>query len=101
MKRHSKRLKLFVTGDAPRSRRARANLAATLQSLSVSEQVVDEIDLLADPTLALDNGIFAAPALMVEEGAESDVMYGDLSEEDRLKTFVAKSLATDGPGRRE
>lgn len=79
-------LTLFVTGNAPRSQRARSNLADTIGALGcIQEIAVQEVDLLYDPTPALDNGIFAAPALMIGEAAQGGhVLYGDLSEAGKL-----------------
>ena len=82
---------LFFTGDAPRSRRARANLADALSALGLEAQNVSEVDLLKQPQAALDHGIFATPALMVDHGeGEPSIMYGDLSERDRLHQFVCQ-----------
>lgn len=82
-------LTLFVTGDAPRSRRARANLARALEANGGDTAEVAEVDLLSAPQQALDHGIFASPALMImpAEG-EASVMYGDLSDEGRLVRFL-------------
>ena len=82
-------LTLFVTGDAPRSRRARANLARILEAAGQDATAVVEVDLLGAPQQALDHGIFASPALMIvpSEG-EASVMYGDLSDEDRVARFL-------------
>ena len=85
-------LTLFVTGDAPRSRRARANLARILGAAGKDAAAVVEIDLLAAPQQALDHGIFASPALMITPAkGEASVMYGDLSDEDRVARFLAVS----------
>lgn len=82
-------LTLFVTGDAPRSRRARANLAHVLRADGGDMTRVTEVDLLSAPQAALDHGIFASPALMITT-VEGDVslMYGDLSDEDRVVRFL-------------
>lgn len=82
---------LFVTGDAPRSRRARANLARVLEADGGDMAEVTEIDLLSAPQQALDHGIFASPALMITT-ADGDVslMYGDLSDEGRVARFLGR-----------
>jgi circadian clock protein KaiB len=85
------KLTLFFTGDAPRSRRARTNLQATLASLGLEIDEVTEIDLLKNAQAALDYGIFATPALMVEpDDGESTVMYGDLSETQKLHELISQ-----------
>lgn len=94
MTQEPKHLTLFVTGDAPRSRRARANLAAALRRAGGDAATVTEVDLLADPQRALANGIFATPALMLDTGGrEPIVMYGDLSEHGKLDSFLSEWLA--------
>jgi len=83
------RLILFVTGDAPRSLRAKANLAETLERLGIDPADVVEIDLTADPTQTLVYGIFATPALLrPKESGRSEILYGDLSEQKALERFL-------------
>jgi circadian clock protein KaiB len=83
-------LVLFVTGDAPRSRRARDNLARGLEAVGCGRDIVDEIDLIHSPSRAIEAGIFATPALL-RAGADEQpaVLYGDLSDEARLQRFLA------------
>lgn len=89
------RLTLLVTGSAPRSQRARDNLARQMQALDIGDNVLDEIDLIADPGPAVKLGIFASPALVRRAGnQEPAVLYGDLSDEDSLRRFLA-DLAAD------
>ena len=82
---------LFVAGDAPRSRRARANLAAALDAAG-RERQPREIDVLADPGAALRFGMFATPALVRPDpaGGAPAVLYGDLSDRARLERFLAE-----------
>ncbi|MBK5929619.1 hypothetical protein CCR82_03475 [Halochromatium salexigens] len=83
-------LKLFVTGDAPRSKRARANLAEALERIGLDPDAVPEIDLSADPVQTLTFGIFATPALLrTSEAGDTEVLYGDLSERRALERFLA------------
>lgn len=87
-------LTLFVTGDAPRSRRARANLARVLQANGGDAAEIVEVDMLSAPQQALDHGIFASPALMIAmSDGEASVMYGDLSDETRLVRFLGLDWA--------
>lgn len=86
------RLILFVTGDAPRSRRARDNLARALDGLGTTARP-REIDLVEQPQACIRYGIFATPALLrVDDGGAPSVLYGDLSEEQRLRRFLADAL---------
>lgn len=94
MTQSSRDLTLFVTGDAPRSRRARANLKSVFESLGGNPQDIVEVDLIAHPETALDQGIFATPALMVaREAGAASVMYGDLSDRTRLENFLIEEGA--------
>lgn len=76
------RLTLFVAGDSPRSRRARANLGRAL----VAAGPAREVDLLATPQEAFRYGLFASPALVLTDaqGRPQSVLYGDLSDEPAL-----------------
>lgn len=87
-------LVLFVTGDAPRSRRARANLARALEDLGTTARP-REIDLVEEPAESLRYGVFATPALLHlgEDGPEG-VLYGDLSESAHLQRFLADALGS-------
>ncbi len=81
---------LLVTGDAPRSQRARANLAEALERIGLDPAATQEIDLTADPAQTLVYGIFATPALLrTSDTGEPEVLYGDLSEQRALERFLA------------
>jgi circadian clock protein KaiB len=81
---------LFVTGDAPRSRRARQNLARALEQLGLSGAEAREVDLIAEPGQTLAYGIFATPALLRPgSNGEAEVLYGDLSEREALERFLS------------
>lgn len=94
----AQRLTLFVTGDAPRSQRARANLARVLAANGGAITEVAEVDLLSAPQQGLDHGIIASPALMLTppEGAAS-TLYGDLSDAHRLSRFLGLGRDLDVP----
>lgn len=92
-------LTLFVTGNAPRSRRARSNLSAMLARLGRTDLRPYEIDLLAQPEQGLSNSVFATPSLLKTSATgEVSVLYGDLSDEPRLQRFLA-DLASAGSAR--
>ncbi|MDR5900303.1 circadian clock KaiB family protein [Halomonas vilamensis] len=83
-------LMLFVTGTAPRSQRARANLAKMLDQLNLSEVKPFEVDLLEQPEQGIEHAIFATPSLLkFDTTGEVSVLYGDLSAEERLQTFLS------------
>lgn len=84
-----------ITGDAPRSCRARDNLARALEGLG-ADMSPHEIDLLVDPEQSLTYGILATPALMhIKGGTSNGVLYGDLSDETRPTCFL-KGLLEHG-----
>lgn len=83
-------LMLFVTGTAPRSQRARANIAQMLERLNRTDVQPFEIDLLEQPEQGIKHSVFATPSLLkVSPTGEVSVLYGDLSEEDRLRRFLS------------
>lgn len=83
-------LTLFVTGTAPRSQRARDNLARMLEALGRSDLGPREIDLLEQPEQGIAYSVFATPSLLkTSETGDVSVLYGDLSEEDRLRQFLS------------
>ena len=87
---------LFVTGDAPRSRRARSNLQDALETLATGTRS-EEIDLIENPEPSLRYGIFATPALLATADGEAHrVLYGDLSERDLLQQFLTDAFGTTG-----
>jgi circadian clock protein KaiB len=81
---------LFVTGDSPRSGRARSNLDTALQRLGVAGTSVHCIDLLTEPERINEYGIFATPALIrPRTDGDPSILYGDLSNEGELQRFLA------------
>ncbi|PLW84214.1 hypothetical protein CWI75_02390 [Kineobactrum sediminis] len=81
---------LFVTGEAPRSRRAHLNLTAALDETGIDVAPPREIDLLREPQEAISFDIFATPALLHIEGSgHRRVLYGDLSDKQSLKDFLS------------
>lgn len=88
-------LMLFVTGDAPRSVRAQANLAAALKKLGCESLTPLEIDLLEQPEQSVSYSVFATPALLrTKRDGKITTIYGDLSDESKLLDFL-KPLAAD------
>ncbi len=81
---------LFLTGNSPRSLRARANLAKAVEEKANGRLAVRHVDLLQDTGRVAEYGIFATPALIhVRESGEPAVLYGDLSNETQLRRFLA------------
>ena len=67
------RLTLYLAGDSPASRRARANLAA-----------------------ALAERIYVTPALLLQVAAQREMLVGDLSQHEAVVATLA-ALAPDTP----
>ncbi len=82
-------LTLFVTGDAPRSRRARNNLHSALERMGKASIRPLEIDLLRHPEKTESYSVFATPALIrMDEDGHKSVIYGDLSNDEKLLDFL-------------
>lgn len=83
------KLVLFTTGNAPRSRRARNNLAAALESQGLESVEPMEVDLLEHPEQTVSYSVFATPALLrTDDSGGVRVLYGDLSDERKLLDFL-------------
>lgn len=86
---HDSLLLLFLTGEAPRSRRAQRNLSVALETTPHHGGPVQEVDLLREPQQAIHFGIFATPALVhIDASGNRRVLYGDLSGAQSLKDFL-------------
>lgn len=80
---------LFITGNAPRSQRARKNLAAALASLGLDSIEPLEIDLMKHPEQTVSYSVFATPALLrTDDRGNMQVLYGELSDERKLTDFL-------------
>lgn len=83
------KLILFVTGQAPRSRRARRNLREALDGMGLDQIHPMEVDLLTHPQETITYSVFATPALLrTSELGEVSVLYGDLTDETALRGFL-------------
>lgn len=90
------RLRLYVTGDSPRSLRAKRNLADAFVKLHIDSIEVCEVDLLENPGEALQSSIYATPALLyLKRNGRESVIYGDLSDEKILLTFLKSFVSSE------
>jgi circadian clock protein KaiB len=78
------RLKLFVTGQTPRSRWAIKNLRRICEDVLKSNYELDIIDVLERPQLAEDEKIIATPTLIKEIPPPSRRVIGDLSDSEKI-----------------
>lgn len=82
-------LMLFVSGDAPRSNRARTNLEAALEAQPRETISPLEIDVLKQPEKTFTYSVFATPALLkIDKHKKVSLLYGDLSDDKILGAFL-------------
>lgn len=75
------RLILLVSGDSPRSERARSNLNRALAGLDTGRMATEEVDVLAHPMAVVAYGLIAVPALVVElPSGDRRLFYGELED---------------------
>ena len=77
-------LRLFVTGQTPKSERAIANLRRICDEELKGRYELKVIDILERPQLAEDEKILATPALIKELPPPLRRVIGDLSDKDKV-----------------
>lgn len=90
-------LTLYVAGDLPNSRRARAHLEAWLQRVSIPAGNVEVVDVLTDPERAADADIFITPALVFSGADGRQTFVGDLSDDDSLGSLQSVASGSNDP----
>jgi hypothetical protein len=84
-------LTLYVAGDNAFSRRAKANLDLILVDARL-QATIRIVDVLKNPEHAIENRIFATPALIVGAASQSpSLVVGDLSNRDRVLSILLGS----------
>jgi len=78
-------LKLYVTGDTPRSDRAISNLEELCQANFLKEYNISIIDVLKQPDIAEKEKIIVTPTLIRESPLPQVRIIGDLSD---IKTVL-------------
>ena len=78
------RLRLFITGQTPRSTRAVGNLRRICETHLPGRHEIEIVDIYADPDAARRAQIVAAPTLMRVSPEPIRRIIGDLSDEDRV-----------------
>jgi circadian clock protein KaiB len=74
-------LKLYVTGESPRSKRAIANLRRICdEQFGTGGYALEVIDVLEQPRLAEEAWILATPTVVRETPAPARRIIGDLSD---------------------
>lgn len=77
-------LRLFVTGNTDKSKRAIANVKSICERYLAGRYELNVVDLYQQPELAKENGLIAAPTLVKTEPAPVRRIIGDMSNEDRV-----------------
>ena len=80
----SYRLKLYITGQTPRSRGAILNLKRLINDLVPDRCELDIIDVLENPQVAEDDKILATPTLVKELPLPQRRIIGDLSDTEKV-----------------
>ena len=82
-------LRLFTTGDTPRSTRALMNLREICESNLKGRYYLEVIDIYQEPGRASQADIIAAPTLIKDEPLPRRKMVGDLSDRPRVLLNLA------------
>lgn len=77
-------LRLYVTGNTPKSARAIKNLRRICEDFLHGRYKLEVVDLYQQPELAKDQQIIAAPTLVKELPEPVKRILGDMSNEDRV-----------------
>lgn len=77
-------LKLYVTGNTPRSERTLANLRKICEEELDCGYEIEVIDILENPQLAENERILATPTLIKELPPPIRRIIGDLSDRDKV-----------------
>lgn len=78
------RLKLFITGQSPRSRLAIRNLKRVCETQLADRVELQIIDVLERPQLAEEEKVLATPTLIKELPPPARRIIGDLSDTAKL-----------------
>lgn len=91
------KLKLYITGQTPKSQRAIANMRRICNKELTSQHQLVIIDVLERPQLAEDERILATPTLIKELPLPPRRIIGDLSDSNKvllgldIQSDIAKS----------
>jgi circadian clock protein KaiB len=77
-------LKIYITGQTPRSRRAIENLRRICEEELHGQYEMHVIDILERPQLAEDEKILATPTVVKELPVPIRRIIGDLSDADKV-----------------
>ena len=78
------KLRLFITGHTPHSRRAIENLRRICETDLRDQYEIEVIDILENPQLAENEKIMATPTLVKKLPEPVRKIIGDLSDRDKV-----------------
>lgn len=90
-------LKLYVSGNTFRSRKAIANLKTFCQNRGISEHTIKIVDLLQHPEIAEGQKILITPTLVKEFPLPQEKIIGDLSNTEVLSLVLDLPLNPSPP----
>lgn len=77
-------LRLYITGNTPKSKRAIANLLRICQEQLADQYQVEIIDVLEQPQVAEDEKIMVTPTLVKQLPPPLQRIIGDMSNSDKV-----------------
>jgi circadian clock protein KaiB len=80
--------RLFVANNEPNSAIARASLEKICSDYLAGNCSVEVIDVLKDFEPALKENILVTPALIVQRGGRRNVIFGNLTDIDKVLTVL-------------
>jgi circadian clock protein KaiB len=85
------RFRLYIAGQAHNSQRAVANLNAFCVAHLAGRHVIDVVDVLEQPELALQDRIFLTPQLIIASPLPVRTIIGDLSNSADLSRSLSNA----------
>jgi circadian clock protein KaiB len=86
------KLRLFITGNAPNSRIAQENLKAICAQYKKHALEIETVDVMENPTAAIENGIYLTPALQIIEPGPGVTIFGNLNNQSILKNLFPEGI---------
>ncbi|HEX7154128.1 MAG TPA: circadian clock KaiB family protein [Thermoanaerobaculia bacterium] len=85
--------RLYITGDAPNSLQAMANLAQLCETHLPDRYEIEIVDVLLDPTRALTEKIYMTPTLITESPYPGHRIVGTLSHTEPILQILGLGAA--------
>jgi circadian clock protein KaiB len=87
--------RLYIAGEAPNSRLAKANLAALCRDYQILSFSLELVDILVDPQRALADGILLTPTLVRVNPLPLRIVVGNLSESIKVAQVMGMVKKSD------